>query len=67
METEIASQANFNLDFTVTEPVELRPEGGTNPNLDKVIENLLLASTHCWMQKGTRDVVHNTAKKGLPS
>ena len=65
METEIASQANFNLDFTVTEPVELRPEGGTNPNLDKVIENLLLASTHCWMQKGTRDVVHNTAKKGF--
>ena len=63
----MSSQANFNLDFTINEPenVEVGPEGGTNPNNGKVIENLVLASIHCWMQKGTRDVVHNTAKKGF--
>ena len=37
---------NFNLDFTVTKPesVEVEPESGTNPNDDKVIDNLVLAS-----------------------
>ena len=51
----------------VTEPdiVVVGPEGGNNPNQDKVIENLVLPSIICWMQKGTGDVVYNTAKRGV--
>ena len=41
------------------------PVGGNNPNGEVVIENLVLASIHCWMQKSTRFVVHNAAKKGF--
>ena len=43
----------------------VEPVGGENPNRDKLITNLVLASVHCWMQKGTRDLVHSAAKKGF--
>ena len=53
-----ASQAlnDLNLDNPVEE---------VNPNSEKVIKNLVLASIHCWLQKGTREVVHASAKKGF--
>ena len=41
------------------------PEGGENPNKDKLLRNLVLACIHCWMQKGTRELVHSAAKKGF--
>ena len=37
-----------------------------NPNSEKVLEDLVLCSIHTWMQKGTREVIHSSVKKGFP-
>ena len=49
----------------MAEGEDVQPVGGENPNRDQLITNLVLASVHCWMQKGTRDLVHSAAKKGF--
>ena len=36
-----------------------------NPNAGVILEDLVLASTHCWMNKGTRPIVHANIKRGF--
>ena len=55
-------------DLTLNNEMDTETPGGgetLNPYAGVVIEDLVLASTHCWMKKGTRHVVTTCVKKGF--